>query len=334
LSLFMQNGDQTGLAESRLIQARILRHRGKYRESLKLLEAAETHLDKMGLRVDLPLEKSILFYFIGRPKEAENLLLETLKKAEQFGDGNMIANLLEGLGNIYYIQGDYQKALGIYKKGIQVSPERILPGYYGEDYIALIHLDWGEVEPALENAKRKVTIRENLGMKEALPSAYMHLAFFYVDLGEIELAEDYYRRAYELNRENRGDSFWLALNLIFWARSLALLHRFSEARLKVEEAMEVAGSEPSLALANCLTVGGIVSLLIGDLPKAEEMLRQGTALMEQIRFRKGICFAYEFSAALYFTTKKRNWPASMAERLWNPRPDSTTYRCLSHFTKY
>jgi len=314
LTLFKKNGDQAGLAESRLIQARILRHRGKYRESLKLLEAAETYLAKMGLRVDLPLEKSILLYFTGRHKEAESLLLETLKRAEQFGDGDMIANLLEGLGNIYYIQGDYQKALGIYKKGIQVSPERILPGYYAQDFIALIHLDWGEVEPALEYAKRNVTIRENLGMKEALPSAYMHLAFLYVDNGEVELAEDYYRRAYELNRENQGDSFYLTINLIFWARSLALLHRFSEARLKVEEALRVAGQEPSLALANCLTVAGIVLLLIGDLPKAEEMLRQGTAVMEQIGFRKGICFAYEFSAALYFTTNKMELAGEYAHK--------------------
>lgn len=314
LTLFKQNGDQTGLAESRLVQARIFRHCGKYRESLELLEAAEAYLASMGPRVDLPLEKSILFYLTGRLQEAESLLLEVLKEAERLGDGYMTSHLLEGLGNIYYIKGDYQKALSIYKKGIQVSPERILPNYYALDFMALIHLDWGEVEPAFEYAKRNMAIKENLGMNEALPSAYMHLGFLYVDIGKVELAEDHYRRAYDLNRENQGDSFYLALNLIFWARSLALLNRFSEARLKMEEAMEVAGSEPSLVLANCLTVGGIVLLLIGDLKTAEEMLRQGTAMMEQIRFRKGICLAYEFSAAFYFVSKKLELAGEYAQK--------------------
>lgn len=76
-----------------------------------------------------------------------------------------------------------------------------------------------------------------------------------------------------------------------------MLNRFSEARSKVEEALREAGSEPSLALADCLVVGGMVFLLSGELKKAEEMLGQGNAMMEEMGFGKGLCYVYEMSAA-------------------------------------
>ncbi len=341
LSLFSQTGDENGLAEARLVQARKLRHLGKYRDSLEYLEAAEFYLAKMGPRVDLPLEKSILFYLTGRLTEAESFLLEVLKAAERLGDGYMIANLLEGLGNIYYLQGDYQKALQIYKKGLQLTPDSVLPGYYAMDFIALIHQDWGELEPALEYAKQNLAFKEKLGMVEAIPLAYMHLGIIQVDLGELEAAEEYYRQAFYLNRENGKDSFYLALNLVFWARSLALLHRFSEARIKVEEAIKEAGSEPNLALANCLAVGGMVVFLIGDLVKAEEMLRQGTAMLEEMGFRKGLCYAYEMSAALYFETGKLDLAheysgkaLELAAKLNDLQVFITFYKILAPVLKY
>lgn len=71
------------------------------------------------------------------------------------------------------------------------------------DFIALIHQDWGELETALEYAKRSLDVKEELEMNEALPLVYMHLGIIHVDLGELEAAEDYYHRAFHLNLKRK-----------------------------------------------------------------------------------------------------------------------------------
>jgi tetratricopeptide (TPR) repeat protein len=288
-----------GLTESRILKAKIMRRRGKYQESLELLDHVESAITGESMaRIDLPLEKSILFYMTGALKEAELLLLKALNSMERLNDGYLSAHLLEGLGNINYVKGNYQKALQFYKKGATTSPDRVLPSYYSQDFIATIYQDWGESEQAFEYAKRNVAIKENLGLIESLPSAYIQLAGIYVDRGQFDQAEKYYRRAVDLGRDNNSESFYLALNLVFWARCLCLQNRLIEAKLKLEEALVEAGSEPSIALAVCRSVGSMVLYRFGHTVEAEELLLQGIKDLERMGFQKGLCGAYETIAAL------------------------------------
>lgn len=199
-SLFAGRDDQAGLVESRLYQARVLRCRGRYKESLELLDyvLAKLPAEEAAVRFDLSLEKASSLFYAGRPREAEVVLTGALDAAKRNNNQYAMAHLMEGLGHVYFMQGDYPKALRMYERGAATLPERLVPGYYMQDYIATIYLDWGEWERAIDYAQRNAAIKENLGLTDALPSTYGQLAAIYVNRGEWRLAEEYCNRGHPL----------------------------------------------------------------------------------------------------------------------------------------
>ena len=63
------------------------------------------------------MEKAVSLYLIGRFSEAENLLMSALDKVNRQNNPYLLPYILEGLGNIYYLQGNYTKAIYFSKKG-------------------------------------------------------------------------------------------------------------------------------------------------------------------------------------------------------------------------
>ena len=297
---FAAQGNQGGLTESRLLQARIWRCRGLFSQSLELLEQVVDQIppEQRAQRFDLPLEKSLILLVLGRLQEAEAVLLEAFASARSSGNNYLMAHLLEGLGNIYYMQGEYPKALHQYQQGASLLPERVLPGYYAQDSIASIYQDWGELEKALEYAKRNIAIKENLGLAEALPSAYLQLAGLHTDRQEWQLAEQCHEKANRLLQEHNGEHFFRALNLVFWGLSLDLQGRLSEARLKTEAALAIAEPQAGLALAVCRAVGATVFVQTGSMAKGKEMLAAAIEALTEIGFNKGLAHACAFQSWL------------------------------------
>lgn len=297
---FAAENEEEGLRETRLLQARILRGRGCHADSLALLEqiSPQTAIVQNDCRFDLPLEKSLSLFMTGRFDEAEKLLNVSFAAAQQNGDAFAMAHGLEGLGNIYYVQGNYSKALQAYRKVAELLPERVVPSFYMQDNIPAIFQDWGEFEQAMEHAKRSVAVRETFGLTEALPSAYLQLASLYADRGEWESAEEYYNRAIVLIRENNGDRFFLALNLVFWAQCLGLQGRWIEARAKAEEALSEARKLAGMAWLVCQVVSSPIWAQTGSIREAKEMGLTAITHLEQIGFKKALCYGYTFQAWL------------------------------------
>lgn len=299
--LFRDNGDQAGLKESWLVQARLLRCRGHFAESLELLDEILRLLpvEESLARFDLPLEKALCLLVVGRPGEAETVLTTALESAKRNNNIYVMTHLMEGLERIYYILGNYPKALQIYRQGAEMLPERVLPSYCAQDSIAAIYQDWGELERAFDYAKRNVAIKENLGLTGSLPSSCVQLAGILVDRNEWELAEEYYERAVRLTRENNGERFFLALSLVFWARCLSLQGRWIEARAKAEEALAEAEPQAGLVLAVCREVVSTILLQTGSVQAGKDMLTAAISDLERIGFKKALCYAYTFQAWLY-----------------------------------
>lgn len=304
MALFASSENQIELTESRLLAAQILRRRGQYVESLDILEQISLQgtvsLGKQPLAI--PLEKALCLMLSGRLSEAEMTLRAAIEITKWNTDGYSMAHLLEGLGDILCLLGYYHKALQVYQQATECSPERILPSYYMQDAISTIYQDWGEFDKAFEYAKRHVAIKENLGLNEALPSAYIQLASIYVDRSEWKLAEEHYNRAIQLIRNNNGESFYLALNLIFLAQCLNLQGRCLEARMKAEEAL--AEAQSGLVLAVCRSMGSVIFAQTGCIAEGEEMLQKAIHDLEQMKFKKAICHAYAFQAWFYLITGK------------------------------
>lgn len=304
---FTGGKEQSGLHEGQLLRLRILRCLGRCQESLDLLEQLEQTLSPAETEqyVEIPMEKTINYMAIGRFNEAELFLQTALAAARRCDQLQMIPRLLEGLGNVYYFKGEYIKALQFYEEGTKLSPEQILPSYYMQDSIATIYQDWGELDKACQYAQQCAEFKETTGLDESLPSTYVQLASIWIDKGDLEKAEAYYERAIRLLRNNKGEKFYLKLNLVFLARSLGWQNRWLEAREKVREAVAVE-IQSDLVNSVCEMVGAVVFIRTGELETGIRMLHQAVSVLEKIGFNKALVWGYSDLAWYYLTVGKRS----------------------------
>ncbi|NLP42164.1 MAG: tetratricopeptide repeat protein [Veillonellaceae bacterium] len=287
-SLFAGNGDLSALTESRLLAAQILCRYGQFVKSLKILEEILGQISgsPCPLTLTVTLEKSLCLLMTGQVSEAEATLRSTIEIVKWNNEKYFLIHLLEGLGDLLYMQGNYHKALQTYQQAAELSLDRVLPSYYMQDSISTIYQDWGEFDKALDYAKRNVAIKENLGLDEVLPSAYIQLASIHADRGEWKQAEEQYNRAIQLIRDHNGGRFYLVLNLIFLAQCLGLQGRWIEARVKSEEALMEAKQLSGLALAVCRSVGSVVFAQTGSLREGADMLKEAIAALEKMKLKK------------------------------------------------
>ncbi|CVK19124.1 tetratricopeptide repeat protein [Sporomusa sphaeroides] len=313
---FLDSGSQQGLTETRLLQARVLRCRGRFAESLALLEQVLHQLPLAdNTRVDLPLERSSCLLYTGHFREAEAVLVSAFAAAKRRNDKYAKAHILEGLGHVYWMQGDYPRALRMYNKTTERLPEWFMPSYHMQDYIAFIYLDWGEWEKALDYAKRNVAIKENFDLTDALPSAYGQLSSIYCSRGEWTLAEEYCKRSVEFVRENNGDHIYSALSLALWSECLGLQGRWIEAREKAVEALAEVGPYYVLAQDVCLLLGSLSFIHTGELQQGKEMLSTAVNRFDQYGFMRGQCYGYAFQAWLAVSEGKAETARAYTEKV-------------------
>ncbi|HEX3048840.1 MAG TPA: BTAD domain-containing putative transcriptional regulator [Bacillota bacterium] len=306
---FVTGKDQTGLTECRLLQARILRGRGRYQDCIALLEQIDPDLtEEQKQRFDLPMEKSLSLILTGRFREAEGLLINALKIAEARNDGYTMAHLLEGLGNAYYLFGDFNKAKQSYDNAHSSSPEHTLPNYYTQDNIALIHLLWGESDYALEIATRSVASKENLRLTESLPSAYFQLGRINMERGDLITAETCFNRGIDLIKENKSEYFYLTLNQAYLAQCLVLQGKPVDPKF-LEEILAEASAQSGLILALCQNRIAWIYIQAGKTSKAgvtpywdqaESILTQSLSTLEEMGYDPFLSYGYSVLAGLYF----------------------------------
>ncbi len=298
VALFLSRGDRDGLAESQLAQARIFFGRGCYQESEDVLEQAGESLGTA--RFDVTLERALIRFATGKFKESEQLLLQALAFAAHLADDYITANILEALGHANYFLANFPKALEYYQKGAQLCPDRILPGFYMQDFRPDIYQKWGETDQAYEYAERNVAAKEKLGLIDSLPSAYYQMAEILVVREEYDKAEEYYLRAVNLAREHGGDLVFLALNLADLAKCYYLQGNLTQARAAAEEALRESGRQSGLAPAVCKGTVGIIFLETGDPVYAGQLLHESQVALEQMDFQIILHYVYGCLAYLYF----------------------------------
>lgn len=132
------------------------------------------------------------------------------------------------------------------------------------------------------------------------PSAYVQLASIWVDKGEFQKAEELYLRAIQLIRENRGERFYLKLNLVFLARCLGLQNRWLEAWDRVFEALQ-EDIQSELVNAVCQLVGALILIRTGSPAEGSRMLNAAVKVLEGISFPKALVWGYTEQAWYYLS---------------------------------
>src|SRR5690554_2759906 len=292
--------EEAGTVESQILRARILRSQGRYNQSIVLLDevAAKLPSSEAQKRFDLPLERSLCLFLTGRLQEAEKILSKAVEEAKKANDPYLLAHLAEGLGNTYYMQGRYPEAMQSFKQAVKASPSRLLPGYYMQDNIPVLYKEWGQLDRALELAKRNIKLKEDMGLSEALPSAYGQLGCIYAEIGNTGLADKYFRRGIEAARQNNSDQYFYTINrgLLGWVCSME--NRWVEARTLAEEALKDAKEQGGLSYPLCELVLGTILAQMKEEERARRLLEKAAATLEQMGVRVPLCYTYKALAWL------------------------------------
>lgn len=172
--------------------------------ALIYLEEALALAEKNGY----PILKTTSLYNIGYhhaaikadSKTAFQYYIEALKLAEQSKDHVNMASCLNGMGSIYYLQGQFSKALEAYKKVAESykarKADRLLAFAYSS--IADTYLNLNNYDEAFSTLKQGLEIAE--GLKDEGPKArlYMVMSSALQGMGKIPQANDYSSRATEI----------------------------------------------------------------------------------------------------------------------------------------
>jgi tetratricopeptide (TPR) repeat protein len=162
-----------------------------------------------------------LFYF------RENMLEESLTnyekalriRQEYFPENSpYIANVLNSIGRVYaYLKFDHSTAEKYFEKALKIR-EKILPanssalvdGYYN---LAVVNQDKGDDEKAISLLYAALNKADSLrhGKEEWYELLYGEIGSVHHRLGQIELAEDYLKKAIRINTYIKGDRKYLAL---------------------------------------------------------------------------------------------------------------------------
>jgi ATP/maltotriose-dependent transcriptional regulator MalT/two-component SAPR family response regulator len=289
---FKLDKEKNGFAMALSYKALILLVQGRYLESLKLINSpiVKNSSDFQNIK------PYAMLYTAGRLNRALSFLGKKLNEAEGQGDGYTIAQLAMDLCNLYYIKGDYDKALEMYQKLIRISDDISLVNYRIQ-CIPSIYRDRGELDRAFEMAKQSVAIKEECNYIAALPYAYYELASIYVDRGELKQAEKYYRRSIKTMEEG-GQHLFLVLSLSYLAQCLSLQGRLVEAWSISEEALAKARGQGNYILAIGRAMAGPILIQSGREKEGLRMLEQAIKSFTKIGAKYPLCLCHGSLASI------------------------------------
>ncbi|HEX3047660.1 MAG TPA: tetratricopeptide repeat protein [Bacillota bacterium] len=307
-ALFSTQNDQSGLAESQIFQARILRFHGRYQDSLCLFEQAVSKFLKGqgNERFDILLDYSYTLILCGQFQKAEKTLKSALEKAQATNNHSIISQILEGLGNVYFTTGDPQKSFQCFMRGIEVSPAKTLRNYYLQDAVALIYLKWGETDLAYQYLTESISRKESLGLIEALPSAYQQLGDVLMELGNLTSAEKSFRKSLKLIEENNGDRFVLTLTLISLGLCLGAQGRQVEAETVIERSRSAVKGQSDYINTLYQILEAIFLLQSGKPDQCLHQLEDGARRMETFGAMQSLSSVYKALAMIHLSNGNDN----------------------------
>jgi class 3 adenylate cyclase len=173
------------------------------------------------------------------------------------GDEDGISWCLNAIGVFYSIQGDLEKALRYYIKGLEmneISGDQISISYslrnIGGTYFRL-----GEDEKALEFYERSLQIDEELNDKRSMASSLSSIGHLHAKHDELDLAMEYFQRSLRLSKEiGNRDMECEDLQNIGWLHSEQGNHMLgiSECNKSYDIALEIGSVEDQLEACECL----------------------------------------------------------------------------------
>jgi len=210
----------------------------------------------------------------GRSAEAAQCYEEALQLAEDQGDTRGQHLALGNLGALYWERGELSRAFLYLERSHAISRKHGSTAQRVADlvHLALVHQELDELERAAERLQAALALAEESAF-EHLPGVLTALGHLALGEGDLDQAEDYYRRCLEVE-EQIGDTYnagtsWHNHGYVAWQRGD--VERAMACWRKAIKLNQTAGNRSGLATAS-LNLGGAL-LEQGDFSTAEAHLR-------------------------------------------------------------
>lgn len=276
---------------------------------LACLQIDRVHADKAALGSTLNAVGSVATT-LADYDEAERFLQEARRVSSEAGRESGVSAALNNLGNVARYRGRLREAIALYMDAMRVDESMGRPSNFLLENIALVYLDLGEYERAIELLQRSIAQHSEMGNIQVELGAVTTLALTYLE-------RDDARRAYELGHEavsryrRVGDRSGLAKALHVEARALAALcgggQAFGEPRGTTEnldaalglarESVDAARQSGQRRMEGEMLIGlGYVHVQRGDLDAAQEYTERALHLAREVAWDLSIAQALDQQA--------------------------------------
>ncbi|MBK9249073.1 MAG: tetratricopeptide repeat protein [Ignavibacteria bacterium] len=236
---------------------------------------------------------------------------QSLTAHEEIGDRSGAANCIMSIGTVYTSLGMYDIALEYFSQALSAHKEigtRVdIANSTGN--IGVIYRMLGNYSKALEYMEQTIAVFTELGSKSGIASVKGNIGLVYENLGNFAEALEYYGQALAANIE-LGDTSGIARMTANIGNAYLHQDDYSNALEYMGKAL-AAFTELGEKLSIAVTTGNIGVLYAKsekqdyNPEKAEEMLFQSIALLEELHAKPHIYIYYKSLAALY--EKQERW---------------------------
>ncbi len=131
------------------------------------------------------------------------LLEISFEKMVELGDSSGMYNVYGNMGNIYYVRGDYPKAMSHYQKLLEFAKHEQTPDRFGITYnnIGMVYQSVGNYTEALSNYMLALKYKKEAGQLTNLSSTYLNIGILHTNLDQNEEARSWFKKSMESNLE-------------------------------------------------------------------------------------------------------------------------------------
>lgn len=316
LAKFRRQGDRCGAAEAQLRLANNLLWRGLAGKSRELIDNAIPILSarKPDLASEALSQKAIALALCGHMNEAVSIASEAFRLAQLSGRRCVLARVAADLSVVYYLSGDHLEILHVRDSAfdgdvdsIRSGSERLAAFSKSEAFAAGLR-SMGELQEAIELARRSLDYKDRQGLMEGLPSTYCQMGLVCADQGEFGRAEECFYRAIDIAAATGGYQLVVALSLRGLARVRCLQGKLIEGQALIEQGLEVARSLPETRYAEilCSITALILRMLQGDYHSTLAEALSLTRAASDLGFRHAAALAHGLLAAICAAASDRS----------------------------
>ncbi|WP_127844502.1 tetratricopeptide repeat-containing sensor histidine kinase [Psychroflexus aestuariivivens] len=154
----------------------------------------------------------------------------------------LIAASFNNLGNVYEKDGDFKEAIKYYRRTLSTKNlEERDPELYAMalDNLSFNRLETGETENVSEDMKKALEIRKRINHVSGIAINQIHLAQFYVAVGDTSTAIEYAKRANLTAKSNNNNRDILASWKLLAELQPEESFRFTEAYINLSDSLQI-----------------------------------------------------------------------------------------------